>query len=136
MKKNKGFTLIELMVTISIVAVLMAVAIVYYGNTQKQARDNKRKADLEQVRSALEMYRSQEGEYPTTSDFSAMITTISDYINEAPEDPRPSTYEYYYSSGGDSYNLCAFFEGGGTDSCGDCEVGAGSTPCNYQVNNP
>lgn len=62
--KRKGFTLIELLVVISIMGILMALLLVAYQGTRKSARDGKRKADLEQIRTALEMYRSDKGYYP------------------------------------------------------------------------
>jgi prepilin-type N-terminal cleavage/methylation domain-containing protein len=137
MKKNKGFTLVELLVTISLIAVLTAIAIVYYGNTQKKARDNKRRSDLEQVRAALEMYRSQNGSYPagSWSDLGSALTGGTDpYISELPSDPR-SSYNYYYDSAGTTYDLCAYLEG---DNPGDCpgSPSCGDSNCNYGVTNP
>ena len=54
--KNKGFTFVEIMVTAAIIAVLAAVGMVSYENANKKVRDGRRKADLEQIRVALEMY--------------------------------------------------------------------------------
>ena len=62
--KQKGFTLIELLVAMTVAAVLMGLALVSYQSARKSARDAKRKSDLEQIRSALEMYRSDNGKYP------------------------------------------------------------------------
>lgn len=62
--KKAGFTLIELLVAMTIVAMLLGIALVSYQGARKSARDGKRKTDLEQVRSALEMYRTDKGYYP------------------------------------------------------------------------
>lgn len=138
MKKEQGFTLIELLVTISLIAVLSAIAIVYYGNTNQKARDNKRRSDLEQVRAALEMYRSQQGTYPTTSSWNTMIGDLQagGYINQEPEDPRSGSYSYYYtSSDGTTYEMYAYLEG--CDTCSDYTgIGCGNATCNYQVTSP
>jgi len=65
MKKSlKGFTLIEILVVATIIGLLASGAIVSYQQLSKQSRDAKRKTDLEQVRAALEMYRSNEDTYP------------------------------------------------------------------------
>ena len=65
MKKSlKGFTLIEILVVATIIGLLASGAIVSYQQLLKQSRDAKRKTDLEQVRAALEMYRSNEDTYP------------------------------------------------------------------------
>lgn len=63
-KNDKGFTLIELLVVISIVALLATVAIVAMNNARMESRDNKRKADIRQVASALEVYFDEFEQYP------------------------------------------------------------------------
>lgn len=52
--KQKGFTLVEIMVAITIIAVLAAVGIVVFGGVQKQARDSKRSQDLDALATAFE----------------------------------------------------------------------------------
>lgn len=56
------------MVVIAIIGILVAAGVYSYSGTQKSARDAKRKVDLEQLRAALEMYRSNDpaGKYPCT----------------------------------------------------------------------
>ena len=50
MKNKKGFTLIELIVSITIIAVLTVAGVISYGGANKKARDNRRMADLEKIR--------------------------------------------------------------------------------------
>lgn len=64
MPRNNAFTMIELMVVISIIGILTAIGVVSYVTTQKNARDSRRKADLEELRTALEMYKADHGYYP------------------------------------------------------------------------
>jgi len=137
MKKNKkGFTLIELMVAVTIIVLLSAVGMVSYRAANKKARDNKRRSSLEQVRAALEMYRSDNDQYPEGNSFDAMVSTLvtNNYLSETPTDPRTG-YSFYYTSDGYTYRLCALFE---ADTSGTCDgnpfCGAGT--CNYQVTNP
>jgi len=63
MKSKKGITLIELLVTISIVAILAAVAIPVYTNYMQRARRADAKTALEQLRAAQEMFRAERGSY-------------------------------------------------------------------------
>ncbi len=57
----KGFTLIELLVTIAIVAIISVVAVALFGNIQQDARDGKRRAELESLANALEVNKSGGG---------------------------------------------------------------------------
>jgi len=61
---RKGFTLIELMVAISIIAIISAVGITTFSQSQKLARDAKRKQDLRSIGIALELYYQRYGHYP------------------------------------------------------------------------
>ena len=64
MKRKKGFTLIELMVVISIIGILATIIIVTFVNAAAKSRDSKRKTDLNAISSALEMYFYDNKFYP------------------------------------------------------------------------
>ncbi|MBU3957078.1 hypothetical protein KKI19_02285, partial [Patescibacteria group bacterium] len=117
------------------IAVLAGLALVSFQGARKTARDGKRKADLEQIRSALEMCYSDANSYPLTGQISSSVTCGGKtYLIPTPVDPSTSA-NYYYSSGGTTYTLCASLEiGGGSvpSDCGSC----GSSACNYKVTNP
>jgi prepilin-type N-terminal cleavage/methylation domain-containing protein len=63
---KKGFTLIELMVAITILAVVSSIGFVTYSNSQIAARDGKRKQDLRAISTALELYYQTNKRYPCT----------------------------------------------------------------------
>jgi len=137
-----GFTLIELLVAMAIFAMMMAVALVAYQGTRKSARDGKRKADVEQIRSALEMYRADEGVYPpgTLSTDSVIASDTGTYLT-IPPDPDSDNRKYYYTNlGSGSYAVCASLEipGSGAADCGGnvCQAGTLNVLCNYEVKNP
>lgn len=148
--KIRGFTLIEVLVVISLVGILMAISLTAFYSTRKSARDAKRKADLEQIRSALEMYRSDVGAYPThtaspnnwfygNSIFYTRGITTDTYLSVAPSDPVFTNRYYYNSSSANFYNLCSVLELSTTSltpiptpiGCGSC-----GQNCNYKVTNP
>jgi len=132
-RKKSGFTLIELLVAMTIVAVLMGIALVSYQGARKSARDGKRKADLEQVRSALEMCRTDAGSYPLGSLSSgSTITCAGKTYMTIPNDPLTDRI-YAYTGAANTYTLCAALEsGGGTvTGCGSCTL-----ECNYKTTNP
>lgn len=64
MKFKYGFTLIELIIAIAVIGVVFSVAVTSYTATQKNSRNNRRRADLELIRQALEAYKSENGAYP------------------------------------------------------------------------
>jgi prepilin-type N-terminal cleavage/methylation domain-containing protein len=59
-----GYTIIELLVVITIVGILSAIGISSYSNLQKDARDNQRASKIESLSAALERYYVENGEYP------------------------------------------------------------------------
>lgn len=130
---RRGFTFIELLVVITIILLLTSVGLVSYQSANRNARDNKRKADLEQVRSALEIYRADNGSYPA-GDWSAMFSALSSgYLNQEPQDPKGYSY-YYNSAGNTSYTICAYLEGSSPGTCGSASCG--SETCNYGLTEP
>ena len=133
--KPKGFTLIEILVTISIIGLLTMVGITNFRVASQKARDGRRQGDLEQIKAALELYRTDEGEYPGSITPGATIESAAGtvYMNVVPDDPL-SGQDYYYSSGTDTYTLCAALELDTSGSCaGSCGTGV---TCNYQITSP
>ena len=59
-----GFTLIELMVVVTIIGVIMSAGITTYTQTQKQSRDARRRADVKAFSQAIEQYYLDNGQYP------------------------------------------------------------------------
>jgi len=104
--KKSGFTLFELLVTISIIAVLTAVAMVSYGGLNKKTRDSRRVADLEKIRIALEAARQIGNTYP--SSIAALVT--GGYLDRAPVDPKPSSSYTYTRLTNYTYRVCANVE--------------------------
>jgi len=94
--------MIELLVVATILIILTTIALVSYRNATQNSRNAKRKTDLQTVRQALVLYRSDNGCYPETTTFTGMLTTISGYISETPYDPQGSegTPLYTYTPSG------------------------------------
>ncbi|MFH1255006.1 MAG: prepilin-type N-terminal cleavage/methylation domain-containing protein [bacterium] len=66
LQKNLGFTLIELLVVISIIGFLATASMVAFNNARMKARDAKRRSDLKQMQSAVEIYYNSNNSYPST----------------------------------------------------------------------
>ncbi len=141
MRPRSGFTLVELLVVITILAILSVVGLTAYSGVQKNARDAKRKDDLRAVKVALELYYQKNNRYPcpgdnvwkssasggswiTDEDFAGCTDTQknldSSYISRMPTDPLnsgPGTVwnnletGYYYGYRGYHSALCAAKKG-------------------------
>lgn len=62
--KSKGFTLVELLVVISIIGLLSTLAVVSLGSARSRARDARRISDIKQIQTALELHYADLGAYP------------------------------------------------------------------------
>lgn len=124
---KKGFTLIELLVVIAIIGLLSTLAVVALGSARQKARDSKRTSDLKQMQTALELYYTDNNEYPTTAststlgtgDFACLNNSTSGwlatgcaapYMGLVPSDPGTGSYTYQ-STDGSTYNISATLEG-------------------------
>jgi len=59
-----GFTLVEVLVVISIISILTSVLYVNFNAARENSRDQVRKTDLKQLQLAIELYKAQNGSYP------------------------------------------------------------------------
>jgi prepilin-type N-terminal cleavage/methylation domain-containing protein len=109
---KKGFTLLELLIVISIIGILVAVATASYSSSQKKARNSRRMTDMKNVQTAAEQYYSDhDSTYPATPTFG------TEYLPAGwPDDPKPGK-DYSYNPTADvsgnmtSYFACAEMEG-------------------------
>ena len=137
---QKGFSLIEILIVVTIISLLVSIAAFSYSSFIRQSRDAKRKTDIEQIRASIEMYKSFNNVYPTPDTTSpnngmpfgtAGITdTSTTYISKLPNDPRASSgYTYFYTtlSNNLDYTLCAYLESSGTATANSC----GTSACTY-----
>lgn len=65
--KNKGFTLVELLVVMAILGILVALVAGAFRTPQMKGRDAKRKGDLKELANALELFINDYGMYPSSS---------------------------------------------------------------------
>ena len=138
---KKGFTLIEMLVVISIIGILASLTLVSYTGAQKQARDSERRSDLNQYRNGLETYAaSNDGVYPIQTPAGAASTVCGaelepDYMSDCPSDPVGDGYVYeYWSADGTDYTLWGGLETTGEywKICSNGRIGnapTGSSTC-------
>lgn len=125
-KKNPsfGFTLIELMVVIGIIAVLSAAGLVVFSGVQKNARDTKRKEDVQAIAKAYEFrYNPDSQSYPTL--------TPDAFTNIAPTPQRVGDYTTTFSTNGSGnytgFRVCAKLDSGSSSL--DCQASPSDQNC-------
>jgi general secretion pathway protein G len=82
-RSDRGFTLVELLVVISLISILAAMGLVQYKNSILRTQESVLKTDLFRVRDAIDQYYADKGKYPASLD-----SLVSDgYLRKIPEDP-------------------------------------------------
>lgn len=135
--------MVELLIAMSLMAIMLTtVSLVSVQGTLKKNNDQKRKADLEKVRSALELYRANNPSrtyYSTSGYAGGLALALQPYLANLPTDPKQGTYTYVYTAVGSpvtGYQLCAYMEVP-SNASGSCSSGAcGAQGCNYAVTQP
>lgn len=159
---REGFTLIELLIVIVIIGILSTLVIANFVGVRARARDAQRKTDLSQIRTALQLYYSDNGEYPGWNGggdsppcgqpFTGAPSAPSViYIQKMPCDPQRTNEKYEYRPGPvvncwadetcTSYTLKACLENENDSDSDVKKSGSGSNTCtgnlnSYTVSNP
>jgi len=105
MRKNQSaFTLLEIMLVVTIIALLLGTAIYKLGGNVEFARDTTVSADIQSIGTQLKLYESMNGNYPTTEQgLQALVTQPTtdpqpqrwyQLFKELPKDPWHSNYIY------------------------------------------
>ncbi len=94
-----GFTILEIIVVIGLIGILISMSSFGYVNYSQKSRDSRRRIDLQQLRSALELYRSNstEGVYPSANQYGSGVSSVlvtSGLLQSIPLDPRGNIYVY------------------------------------------
>ena len=111
-KRQRGFTMIEILVVMIIIGLLAAIGLGNFTSTQLKSRDARRKSDLANIAKALELYYNDRLEYPAAqggsivgcgADFSSLIVcdwgtdfSVGEtlYMVDLPADPTGAEYVY------------------------------------------
>ncbi|MDD5547545.1 MAG: prepilin-type N-terminal cleavage/methylation domain-containing protein [Candidatus Pacebacteria bacterium] len=110
LKSQKGFTLIEVLVVVSIIGLLASVFLVGLSGFRARGRDSRRVADLKSIQNGLELYYSKNNSYPTTVEGYAILAGADAGlgISKVPMDPKTETaYDYIACDSEQSYTLRA-----------------------------
>jgi len=137
-RKEKGFSLIELLVVVSLIGILATLVLANLNAARQRGRDAQRKSDLRNLQTALRLYYNDYGKYPTDDSgeilgCGAVGTTActwgdvwtagsTTYMPTLPIDPI-STQSYVYTrNNADSYSIKACLENA-SDEDGEIDYG-------------
>ncbi len=98
--QSRGFTLLELMIVISILIILVSVALPQYQKTITHARETILHDDLFKMRSLIDQYAADKGKLPQSLD--DLVT--AGYMREIPKDPITDNKDWAIATGDDPYS--------------------------------
>jgi len=129
---RRGFSLIELLVVIFIIATLTGLLLPNLMSARQRARDTRRKQDLEAIKNSLRLYYNDNQGYPDAGDFS-FGTSWGEYMARVPQDPTNVQAEttYYYCTAADKekFLLAAILENAGDSSIAESQNYCDPTYC-------
>lgn len=113
---RSGFSLLEIMVVLVIIAILMALVVPNVIGRPDEARITAAKADLRSIATALDMYKLDNFSYPTTQQgLEALVSKPSQppvptrwkegYLKKLPSDPWGNAYQYLSPGTHGAYDL-------------------------------
>lgn len=143
---SKGFTLLELLVVISIIGIIMAIGSVSFSTAQKKGRDSRRQGDMKAIQKSLEQYYALDNAYPDSVTSGGNIVYLTNTLmNVVPYDPKNSgDYVYTYMAVPvtfSGYCMCAFLDNDGSGNAstvgasGVCAWATGATADYFCVSN-
>jgi general secretion pathway protein G len=122
MRRQQGFTLIELMIVMVIITILAGMGLAVYGNSVQSAKEATLREDLFRMREAIDQYHADKNKYPAT-----LEALVEDkYIRQVPVDPFTKSTETWQTTMADPepgnpsaepgiYNVKSGAEGTGLD---------------------
>lgn len=116
--KQRGFTLIELMVVIAIIGMLSSVVLASLSSAREKAASVRRISDLKTIQTALELYHSTNNRYPNLGwsyncsggNWATLQTALTPYLSAIPNDPThdcAANRVYYVVTNSTDYKILA-----------------------------
>lgn len=141
LKKQKGFTIVELLIVIIVIAILATLVIMTFSGIQQKGRDAQRRTDIGAIQAAVTAFYTEKGYYPTAADLNDATFRTNNTKGLDPEalrDPKQAasdanigtadatatstTYGYVASGGASCTNTAASVDG--TTTCSNFKITA------------
>jgi general secretion pathway protein G len=103
-RSNRGFTLIEMMIVVAIIAVIAGVIAINFMNAKGKAQVAATQGNLKQIGTAMELYYGDNQAYPASGNVTNTLPGTK-YLNNTPTSPGPGGAKYVYTSAGTEYTI-------------------------------
>ena len=132
LNRKNGFTLVELLVVISIIAILTVITLGGFSESQKRSRDSARKANLKSLSDAVGLYYADTGSFPASITFGGELKSADGviiYMKKIPKETTMLGIGYTTSSTRRSFRLITNLENDSDKDCVCYLTGAGTPTC-------
>lgn len=116
--KQRGFTIVELIIVIVVIAILASLTVIAYRSVQRGAVLSKTIADLSAINDGVKIYQAKKGSYPISpgstwiyscNNFAGFSGVVGEYIDTVPQAPctagSSTNDSWVYRSNGTDYKL-------------------------------
>jgi len=104
-RASQGFTLLELMIVITVIAILAGLTLQAFTYAQQSSARNRTLAALTQIKSSLEQYKEKYGEYPAPTQAAQSVTTNLGGLQNVNYGTAKMLYQAITGDGNDALNL-------------------------------
>ncbi|MDD5774170.1 MAG: type II secretion system protein GspG [bacterium] len=104
-QKEKGFTLLEILVVIAVIGILVAILVPRFSGIQTDAKKKQAMSELRSLKTAVEIYKNNNNAYPAKAGWDTLLVNQTNrIIDEVPNDPFGTTkYSYDLDTTTSSY---------------------------------
>ncbi len=107
-RKEKGFTIVELLIVIVVIGILAALVITTFSGVQRKARNTERETDIKAIHGQVEAYYAQNGRYPSLANLNDDTGFVANELKGldvgALQDPKGSGNDLANAAAADVYS--------------------------------